>query len=73
MVCIFNIEYQSWNLWWSRVICYKENSIFSMLLKGYGHFFAAIIMNKTKKSRLNIFNTRYKENLFLFVDQVHNV
>ncbi len=44
-----------------------------MLLKGYGHFFAAIIMNKTKKSRLKIFNTRYKGNLFLFVDQEYNV
>ena len=45
-----------------------------MLLKSHGHFFAAITMNTTKEiSRLNIFNTRYKGNLFLFADQGHNV
>lgn len=50
------------------------NSIYSMLLKSHGHFFASITMNTTKKIfRLNIFNTRYKGNLFLFADQGHNV
>ena len=50
------------------------NNIYSILLKSHGHFFANVTMNTREKlSRLNIFNTRYKGNLFLFADQGHNV
>ena len=50
------------------------NNIYSILLKSHGHFFATVTLNKCKNmSKLNMFNTRYKGNLFLFVDQGHNV
>lgn len=50
------------------------NSIYSMLLKSHGHFFAIVTMNEDEKmAKLNIFNTRYKGNLLLYADQGHNV
>lgn len=73
---ITNIKAESYDLAEEYAIKKAEllNSIYSMLLKSHGHFFAAVTMNtREKRSRLNIFNTRYKGNLLLFADQGHNV
>ena len=50
------------------------NSIYTILLRSHGEFFAALVFNtKEKRTRISMLDTRYKGNLLLLAEQGFNI
>ena len=50
------------------------NSVYTVLLRSHGTFFATIVFNPTEQlSRINVLDTRYKGNLLLLAEQGFNI